>query len=400
MPATSRPTGARTRRLAAVTAAAAVVLAGVPSSAVARAHHHPHGPSHGSSHGHGHPHQPSPQEQAVAAAKAEYASYHKTQAPLAIPVLPARPPAGKTMVISTCAVAVCHLSTDPAVTAASMLGWTVKQVELPLSGPQPLIDLWQSVIADPPDLMVYYGYLPISTVQTYVDQAAALGVKIVDIAPKGTVVSASGPVRAEVNGPGVLRLSGQLMADAVVKDACRGKARTVWVTDPTRSFFLPAQTAFTDVITKTGGSVDTLSVALANIGTTIPGQVVDYVRTHPDVEYLAFALNDLTAGVPAALKAAHLDKRVKIIARAPTPAAVADIQHGDQWAAVTEEVETAGWRNIDQLARLAEGVAIPSDLVDPVGWHMIVDRSNIGTNPAGPAVPGFPDAFLKAWHLS
>lgn len=341
----------------------------------------------------------SAEAKARASANAEYRAFHREQAPLEVPALPARPPSDRSIVISTCPVAVCHLSTDPAVAAAKMLGWTVTEVELPLTGSQPVIDLWEQVIADPPDLMVYYSPIPIASVQSYVDRAAALGVKIVDIAPKGTVVSPVGPVYGQVNGAGVLTLSGRLMADAVVHDSHPRGARSVWISDPTRPFFLPARSTFFDVITSTGGSVDRLDVALGDLGTRVPGQVVEYVRTHPKVRYLAFALNDLTAGVPAALEAAGLQDRVKIIGRAPSPFAIADIRAGRQWAAVTEEKESAGWRNIDQLARLASGVPIPEALRDPVGWHMIVDQSNVGTAVSGPVVPGFPEAFLAAWHM-
>jgi ribose transport system substrate-binding protein len=337
---------------------------------------------------------------AIVAAKKEYSKYHKVQPRINIPALPSRPPSGENLLITTCAVAVCQEVTNPAAQAAKALGWNVTQVGLALTGPQPVIDMWQQVLQHPPDLMAYEGTVPDSQVQTYIDAAAAAGVKIVDLAPKGTVPSPNGPIYSEVNGPNVLTLSGKLMGDAVVDNAPRGRGDVVWITDPTKAFFVPAQTALTKIVKSAGGTVDTLGVSLTDAGTGVPGKVVDYVRAHPEVKYLAFALNDLTQGVPAALHAAGLARRVKIISRAPSPSAISDIRSGAQWATVAEEVPSAGWRSIDQLARIAEGVPMTDDIADPVGWHMIITKSNVGTRPAGPSAPGFPDAFLKAWHLN
>jgi ribose transport system substrate-binding protein len=338
--------------------------------------------------------------QAIIAAKKQYGQYHRIQPPIDIPALPARPPTGENLLITTCPVAVCQDVTNAAAQAAEALGWNVTQVDLPLTGPQPLIDMWQQVLQNPPDLMAYEGTEPDSQVQSYIDAAGADGVKIVDLAPKGTVISPSGPIYAEVNGSGVLALSGQLIGDAIVDNAPRGRGNVVWITDPTKAFFVPAQTALTNVVTGAGGKVDTLDISLNDVGSAVPGEVVDYVRTHPNVKYLAFALNDMTQGVPAALKAAGLAGRVKIISRAPSSSAIGDIRSGAQWAAVTEEVPSAGWRSIDQLARLVEGVSMTDAISDPVGWHMIIDKSNVGTDPDGPAVPGFPDSFLTAWHVN
>ncbi len=346
-----------------------------------------------------HPHREPSRVRPIAAAKREYAKYHRVQPSIDIPALPSRPPAGKSLLVTTCPVAVCHLVSDPAAQAAQALGWNVTQVELPLTGLQPLVNMWQQVLHNPPDLMAYEGTAPDSQVQPYIDAAGAAGVKIVDLAPKGTIISPNGPIYAEVNGTNVLTLSGQLMGDAIVNNAPRGRGDVAWITDPTRAFFVPAQTALTNVVTSAGGTVDTLNISLTDVGIGVPGEVVAYVRAHPCVKYLAFALNDMTQGVPAALKAAGLAGRVKIISRAPSPSAISDIRSGAQWAAVTEEVPSAGWRSIDQLARLVEGVPMTNDISNPVGWHMIIDKSNVGPDPAGPSVPGYPDAFLKAWHL-
>jgi hypothetical protein len=339
-------------------------------------------------------------ERAVAAAKAVFAQYVKPQPPITVPALPSRPPTGKTIVVMTCPILACVETTDPAVAAAKALGWKVTQVNQAVTGPQAGISAWQQVLANPPQLIAYGEVYPDSQLQKYITEAGAKGIKIAEIAPEGPVaLSAKGPIVSEVSGAPVFGTSGRLMGEAVVANAGVG-AQTAFFTDPTHPTFLPTQDAFTKVVTQAGGSVQVVDFSLANIGTKVASQVVSYVQSHPTIKYLAFVLNDATAGVPEALKAAGLSGRVKIISRNPSPANIKDIQTGAQWATVLEEVGSSGYRAIDQLARAVMGVPISPQLRDPDGWHMIITKSNVGQSTTVPPTPGSPAAFLKAWHLS
>jgi hypothetical protein len=53
---------------------------------------------------------------------------------------------------------------------------------------------------------------------------------------------------------------------------------------------------------------------------------------------------------------------------------------------------------VDALARLEQGVEISDP--QPPGWHQIITKENVDdVKTTQPVAPGFPDAFLKAWHV-
>ena len=280
--------------------------------------------------------------------------------------------------------------------AAGLLGWKVKMINVGLS-PQAVVSAWQQILQAPPDLLAYGEIVPDAVVSKQISEAASKKIPIVELAPEQVTDSASptGPVYAQVSGTPDFAESGRLMGDAVVADAGIG-AKTVWITDPTLAIFKPAEAAFAAVVKAAGGSVDVLNVSENQIGQEIPSQVVSYVQSHPDVKYLAFSLNDFTAGVPEALKAANLENQVKIVSRAPSAANIRDIQTGAQWLTVVEETAAAGWRSVDQLARVVMGVPISHELANPVGWHQIIDKSNVGTKPVVPQTPGTPRGVLQS----
>jgi ABC-type sugar transport system substrate-binding protein len=125
---------------------------------------------------------------------------------------------------------------------------------------------------------------------------------------------------------------------------------------------------------------------------------VSFVQRHPEIKYLAFALNDFTVGVPEALKAAGVAAKVKIVSRAPQLPNLKAIADGDQYAAVADEDVAGGLRGLDGLARALVGDPLDPCCRFPDGWHQIYRKNTV--DPSKPsATPGVPDSFLKAWRI-
>ena len=150
-----------------------------------------------------------------------------------------------------------------------------------------------------------------------------------------------------------------------------------------------------------GGEVELLEVSNEQEGKGIPGQVVSYLQRNPEVEYVAIQASEYTTGVAAAVKAAGLLEKVKIITRVPVAANVEEIKNGEMFAAVAEEDSTFGWRAINALVQRFAGKEDYE--AEPVGWHQIINAENIDgfklDAVGSPAVPGDPEQFLKAWGL-
>jgi hypothetical protein len=74
------------------------------------------------------------------------------------------------------------------------------------------------------------------------------------------------------------------------------------------------------------------------------------------------------------------------------------LKAGQELGVVFSENSAAGWRGIDDLAELTEGI---QPQVSVPGYHSIFTQANVTA--AGwttvPQVPGVPADYLKAWHV-
>jgi hypothetical protein len=335
---------------------------------------------------------------AVAAAKATYEKYVKAQPPISIPILPTRPPTDKTIAIMTCNVPVCAGEADPEATAAKLLHWKVTFVTLTSLTPQAYLAAVNEIVQLHPNFATIVPILPDSFITTQLTELQKAGTKVVEAA--GTITpSSAGPVEGVVAGAPQLSESGALMGDAVVANS-QGDAQVAFVWDPTlANSFGPIEQSFIRVVKGAGGTVDIVDISESNVGRSVPGQIVSYVQAHPSVKFVAFALSDYLAGVPQALATAGLSGKVKIISRDPEASNMADVANGSEWAEVAEEEPAAAFRAVDLFARMAMGIS-PGDLANTGGWHQIFIRGNVKEVNAFPPTPGFPQAFLKAWHIS
>ncbi len=333
---------------------------------------------------------------ALAAAEARYKQFVQPQPAPNVPTLPTRPPSNRTITIQTCPLPVCKTTTDAARAAALKLGWKVTYLQSDLT-PQAYQTVLSQIVQSPPQLLALSPLVPNSFITKQLATLQKVGTKIVEMAPAGDSPNASGPVQGVVAGAADFSFRGGLMGDSIVADA-HGKADTLFVWDPSlASIWDPEKAALTKVVTDAGGNVDVLKVSQANIGKTIPAQVTSYLQSHPNVKYVAFVIADLAIGVPSALKSAGVPS-VKIISTGPQASTMADIAAGNQWASVGQENAAAGYRAIDQLARLTMNIPL-GPLANTAGWTQIFIKGNVTQTSAAPSPDGFPQNYLKAWLI-
>ncbi len=334
---------------------------------------------------------------AVEAAKAEFEKFVKPQPPIEIPKLPKKPQSGVKLTLLACPLPVCRAETDPAKKAAEELGWHVEYLQAELT-PEATQAAMNQIVANPPEVLAASASIPYEVIEKQVNELAAKNVPIVVIAPIGVEPSEKGPIYGAVVGPPELAQSGRLIGSSIVADHGEG-AKVAYVTDPSlEGLWGPSEKEIMKVVEGAGGEVEVLNVELAQIGKQIPTQVVSYVQSHPEVEYLAFAVNDLTAGVPQALESAGLNEQVKIISRAPQPTNLENIKNGTEWASIAEENTAGGYRLIDQLARVLQKVPL-GELANPKGWAQIMTAESVTETNEVPVTPGVPQVFQEAWHL-
>jgi hypothetical protein len=336
----------------------------------------------------------------VRSAEAAVKQYEAPQPSLSIPPITKPLPTDVRLAILTCAnVPSCQAETNGTAAAAQKLGWDVKQYQAPLT-PQGYESTWTSLLESNPTAIVYSSLFPNTNISSDLAQVNAKHIPMVSISPytiDAPPAAAADGAQATVAGPPMYADDGKLMADVIVADA-KGPANTLWVWDPTfAGIHGPIKAAFTKEIEAAGGTVSVLQISVANVGQSVPGQVVDYLQTHPNINYVAFAVSDFDAGVAPALAAAGLAGKVKIVARAPEASNLVAVKDGQEFAEVADENIAGGWRSTDDMLRILTGERIVS--VDPSGWHQVFVKSNVTETTEAPPTPGVPGSFLNAWKL-
>jgi len=335
------------------------------------------------------------QKAVVADAKTAFAKYTEIQPAAAVPALPAPAPTGKRLVLISCSLPVCATLADGAVVAAKKLGWNI-QVLNSNSTPQGFLSVLDQVVANPPDGLIYIAVLPDSSIKSQLNKLHAAGTKLAVLAPQG--VPMMPPVGGAVLGEKDASFTGNLMAQSVIADA-DGPADSVFVWDPSvKGAWGPIKDAYVQEMKAAGGNAGVLEVSNANIGKTVPSQIVSYLQAHPETKYVALCVVDYNAGLDSALAAAGLSGKVKIISRAADAASLKAIDAGTQWASIGLELAAAAYRSVDQIVRMIAGVPL-GDRADAAGWQQIYTKDNITQTSANPEPPGYAKAYYAAWHV-
>jgi ABC-type sugar transport system substrate-binding protein len=294
-----------------------------------------------------------------------------------------------------CGLPICKLLGDSAAEAAKSLGWTLTRIDAGLS-PETFGAAYGKAVQDKPDAVLGAPVPKVAYAKALAvfKQAGIPYVEIGDASPLGDGIVGAAPGRA------AFKQEGGLMAAFVVADS-KAKANTVLFVDGQFSVLKLAGDSFTSAY-KTmcpECKLDEQQYSSAGIGKAVPGQVVSYVQSHPDVDYVVFSLGSATAGVPAALKDAGLAGRVKIVSRGGDQLNFASIVNDDvEVATVGESVQDNGYRAIDIIARALNADPLKCCRDQPVVTQLLT-KDNI-TDPGKPFTGGDIAAhYRKLWGV-
>jgi ribose transport system substrate-binding protein len=327
--------------------------------------------------------------------------------PASIPAtapLPRAPQKGIKVAFLTCSAAACSLLNPGFTAAAKALGWDPTVITYNSATPGQAVQ--QAINAG-------YKYIAttsitLSTITPQVQQAKAHGVALfgayTDDTPSGT---SNGLYGVAQNGAGDLR-TGAMMADWLIGNS-GGQANVVYVSIPLfPSLVGQGQGAQAELAKLCPGcAFATLPVSVTQLGAgQVPAAIVAYLRSHPSVNYLYLSFQDLDAGVAAAIKAAGLSGKVKIVGTEGQASQLQEVVNGQElmWSVLPEPYVM--WVVVDWMARLSEGVLTPASLsATDEGVAFIVDTpakataqlSANGGNWPGPT--NYQSQFKQLWHV-
>jgi ribose transport system substrate-binding protein len=325
-----------------------------------------------------------------------------TRPPTAIQVtsaLPKAPPKGKKVIFLQCQLPACERYVSGVKDAAAALGWSAK-VEV-FSSANPGAGLQQAIV-ERPDYIAITG-IPTDALKPELAAAAQAGIP---------VISCATPDQAGAGGYAV-ECGGTLATDAdylgrwMINDS-HGKAHVVAVTIP-QFPVLNTETGWLKANLKricSACSVDELDVTVQDVGGgAVPQKLTAYLQTHPDVNYVFFTFNDLTRGVPAALRTVGLQDKVKLVGAAGDASIMKQIGTTQAAWTIAPNVYSA-WVMFDAMARLSVGERLddsydrsvytsPTWVVDSATSAKLLAPT--GYDWYGPQ--GFPAKFKALWKV-
>ncbi len=341
-----------------------------------------------------------------AAARVEAFRQPVTELPLSSPIAVE---AGKKLFYVQCSVPVCAEIAVGIESAAAAAGWEYETASHQ-DTPDTVASAFDAAIAAQPDVVMTSG----NPREWFASQLTTLQEQSIP------VVAWSLPEAYEPgDGVSVNLLTdddyyfyGVLMADyAAVTSTTKNIA---FIGLPTFPVLSTVQQGFEDEIATAcpDCTVSVTEVAVTDLGTNLPGNVVSLLQANPDTDFIVYAFGGMLFGVPEAIEAAGLSDQAKAISQAGGPLNFGYIAGGQhQVAEVALASELMGWRAVDAAARILAGegpgradapeLAVIDDHPDIVAGGLplqILEADSIADPTAlWPGVDGFQDQFTTLW---
>jgi ribose transport system substrate-binding protein len=284
-------------------------------------------------------------------------------------------------------IAIC----DAAEQAVKAIGWRIKRIQSS-SDPGAVQQAMAQALQLNPDAVLQTA-VPVSA---FPNEVKALAEKKIPYVTVSSPDKAGPEVLASVNGEEQFKARGEWLAKWVIAKS-NGSGHAV-VFDLSS---YPIQVVIADAFQNTlksqcpGCKVDQQDVQATEISTSFPGRVVNYLLSHPDVNYIFSGITDLMAGVPEALKAAGLQDKVHIVSNSGS---LKTVQSGVIEVNVPDDA-MIGWLMVDAVARHFDESALPDKEYSQVP-QQYVTKDNVGSQDVPfVGVSDYQEQFRKVWNI-
>jgi ABC-type sugar transport system substrate-binding protein len=305
-------------------------------------------------------------------------------------------PTGKKITFISCGVEACAVQGPILKEGAADLGWSVKEVGTDGS-PEKLQGAFEAAIRDGADAVIINA-ADKDALAAQLDEAKKAGVEFVtccSLGKQGTdfLFNIATP---EQNAP-----IGEMLAAKVVQDS-GGKANSVYVNVSAFAILAAVGETFKEKYAELcpDCKTDTLDVPLTALGKDVPDRIVSYLRSHPDVNYVVLSESGSTSpGLTAAIRAAGLGDKVKIVGQGGNEAVYQEVKDGSILAVVPTALYSYDYGMLDALARKFAGV--PVEETSPEFWLMTKENApDTIDGPAFPIVEDYKAQWSKLWGKS
>ena len=287
--------------------------------------------------------------------------------------------------------------------AAAVLGWSVKHVIYDPTNPATIATSIQSAIAERPNAIVLSG-VEYDQFSAEIPAATAAHVPLIPtIVPDTTFAKAQNGVYPILNSDIENGHAGEILGATLAADAAKtGKtAHVLQLTVPVVKAALEPE----DNGVKSGLAAhcpactrDLLNIDLPDVfNGKYTQQVVSYLQSHQNINYVVSDSGQLGDGLGAALQQAGLTN-VKIYGLSATNVQIKELERGQPGAWTVQPYQVFGWITIDRIARVALGETANPWADEHLSY--VVTSANVkGIDPNDQEFPaGYQDQFKKLWN--
>jgi len=329
----------------------------------------------------------------VKAAEEQIAEYMEPPTDLGVSEPLSETPTGKRIAFLESGAPAGKQLGDAMEAATAALGTEFTRIPAGLS-PQTILKGWSQILADPPDAVIFGGF-PTAIMMPQLEKMKELGVPVLtaytDEAP-GLTIAVVGEPQYEATGTS--------LANFVTAES-GGDATTLLVTNRDIPGLLP-QREWVEKVYKqncTGCELDVIEAPLDGIGRTIPGEVVSYLQSHPDTNWIVFGVPEFLAGVPQAIKAAAIDD-VQGVTQSETPLVFEYIANDELMTATYGiSLEFSSWNLVDSAARAIVGDP-PREPGPSPAQFLYEEDMTFDLSKPWPSVENFKEKFEELWGVA
>jgi ribose transport system substrate-binding protein len=317
-----------------------------------------------------------------------------TQIPISVPF--SKPiPKGKLIDYVSCGGTPCIIQAAIVKKAAAILGWRYKYYGT-TGTPQSYQAAFEDVLRDKPAGVIYQS-IDASSFRPQLKALKKAGVFVAGVNVTDPV-SLTNPDLPDYNIDTLAQFNSVGVAMAAYVLAKSGsKSDLLYLNVPDFASLAPLgvqiKKTFNQICPKC--TFNEINVPFSDITAgTSPNLVVSYLRSHPSVNWVGLAYDQVGQGLPAALKAAGITG-VRIMGDAPDPVSLGYIKAGQQAATVLHPAWECLFAAVDAVARTVVGLPIP-----PVSYHLtwVIDKSNFPSQPyPQPVVANVIQDYEKLW---
>ncbi|MHB1468071.1 MAG: sugar ABC transporter substrate-binding protein [Solirubrobacteraceae bacterium] len=336
---------------------------------------------------------------AVAEAEGKVKELEKRPTEFSVPPLPKKPTPGQTIDYIACGLPICIAQQAFVREAAEAVGWHFKFLNAGLSPTSVDAAYEQAVHDKPAGVIGTGGFAP----ELFVHQLAKLKEEKVPVVLDDTEHPKPG-VTEIVASEKFQEEKGEEIGQWILANSKGENAHVGIITTPLTPVYSNTHNGIKKYIGGTSCkscSVTEYQFPEENIGTKLPTEIVTFLRTHPEINYIFTDFANELDGVPAALKSAGLSEKVKLTTTDSGNIEDGYLKKGEEAATAADPWYEAYWGMFDAILRVNQGAPLkPNEEIQYP--RMLFTPTSVITTSTGappPLVANFREVYKKAWHV-